>query len=178
VSAVETERCPGCRAELPLVLGPTHRYIGASPACWRIFSDLQNAGEPPLAPAPTNALVGDAYAAQHPGVPSAQAVQSVAVHLLVLCGVLDRGLDPASALWIRRRALRERGQPKRGRFRWLEPPSFEDSITISHVAAGPNPAARTERAHDYVEGVWSLWNAEHAQTISAWYDAFVLPDAL
>jgi hypothetical protein len=63
------EPCPGCRAPLPPLDGQTHRYIGASPACWTIFAALHNAGEPPLAPAPMNALLDDAYAAQHPGTP-------------------------------------------------------------------------------------------------------------
>ncbi len=177
MSAAETERCPGCRAELPKLSGPTHRYIGASPACWRIFSDLLNAGEPPLAPAPTNALIGDAYAAQHPGKPSDQAIQSVAVHLLVLHGVLVRGVDPAKALWIRRRALREKGTPGWSRFRWLESPSFEGSPTVSDVARGPSPVERAASAREYVHGVWSLWEAEHGRTLSEWYDAHVIPDA-
>ncbi len=177
MSAVETETCPGCRAELPKTSGPTHRYIGASPACWAIFSDLLNAGEPPLAPAPTNGLIGDAYAAQHPGVPSDQAIQSVAVHLLVLHGVFARGVEPASALWVRRRALREKGKPRRGRFRWLERPSFEGSLTVSHVVREPGPQERTDKAREYVEGTWSLSQAAHARTISEWYEAFVIPDA-
>ena len=176
MSAVETERCPGCHAELPKVSGATHRYIGASPACWRIFSDLLNAGEPPLAPAPTNALIGDAYATQHPGTPSNQAIQSVAVHLLVLHGVVARGVEPASALWIRRRALREKGTPRRGRFRWLEPPSFESSLTVSDVVREPGPVERADKAREYVRRTWALWHAEHARTISEWYDAFVASD--
>jgi hypothetical protein len=177
VSAAQTERCPGCRVELPKLSGPTHRYIGASPACWAIFSDLLNAGEPPLAPAPTNALIGDAYAAQHPGTPSGQAIQSVAVHLPVLHGVIARGVDPVSALWIRRRALREGRTPKRGRFRWLESPSFEGSLNVSDVARGHSPVERAERAREYVHGMWSLWRAEHGRIISEYYDAYVVPDA-
>jgi hypothetical protein len=178
LSAVETERCPGCSAELPRVSGPTHRYIGASPACWRIFSNLLNAGEPPLAPAPTNALIGDAYAAQHPGTPSDQAIQSVAVHLLVLHGVFVRGVSPSSALWVRRRGLRDKGKPRRGRYRWLDPPSFESSQNVSYIAAGPDPVARAERVREYVEGVWTVWEAEHARTLWDWYEAFVLADDL
>jgi hypothetical protein len=178
LSAVETERCPGCSAELPRVSGPTHRYIGASPACWRIFSNLLNAGEPPLAPAPTNALIGDAYAAQHPGTPSDQAIQSVAVHLLVLHGVFVRGVSPSSALWVRRRGLRDKGKPRRGRCRWLDPPSFESSQNVSYIAAGPDPVARAERVREYVEGVWTVWEAEHARTLWDWYEAFVLADDL
>lgn len=175
MSGSPTERCPGCRANLPRLDGPTHRYIGASPACWAIFSDLVNAGEPPLAPA--NALIGDAYAAQHPGTPSDQSIQSVAVHLLVLHGVLVRGLDPSRATWIRRRALREGRSSRRGRFRWLEPPAFEGSLTVADIVREQDSAARAGTARAYVEGTWQLWSPQHA-TISAWYEAFVLPGAL
>ena len=42
MTAIETERCPGCRDELPKLVGPTHRYIGDWPACWEIFSNLLN----------------------------------------------------------------------------------------------------------------------------------------
>lgn len=178
MTAVETERCPGCRADLPRLDGPTHRYIGASPACWRIFSNLLNAGEPHIAPAPMNAFIGDAYATQHPGTPSDQAIQSVAVHLLTLYGVFARGVEPAGALWVRRRASREKTVPKRGRFRWLVPPSFEDSLAVSHVVGEPDPVARADKAREYIERTWSLWYAEHERTISAWYEAFVVPDDL
>ncbi|MCA9961009.1 MAG: hypothetical protein KC443_18340, partial [Anaerolineales bacterium] len=82
------EPCPDCHALLPPSGGAGHRYIGASPACWDIFAALANAGEPPLAPHPWNGLLLDAYTTQHPGVPSPQAIQSVAVHLLALHGVL------------------------------------------------------------------------------------------
>ena len=33
------EPCPGCQAPLPALDGPTHRYIGASPACWAIYAE-------------------------------------------------------------------------------------------------------------------------------------------
>ncbi len=97
MKATKIERCPGCCAGLPPLDGPTHRYIGASPACWAIFANLFNAGEPPLAPGPLNGLIGDAYAAQYPGTPSEQAIQSVAVHLLALYGVLNLGNVPGEA---------------------------------------------------------------------------------
>ncbi|HLF87607.1 MAG TPA: DUF5946 family protein [Anaerolineales bacterium] len=85
-----TLSCPGCRALLPDIDGPTHRYIGASPACWGIYTALTGGGEPPMAPAPSNTLIVDAYAAQHPGTPSPQSIQSVAVHLIALYGVLEK----------------------------------------------------------------------------------------
>jgi hypothetical protein len=46
---IHLEQRPGCGALLARIDGPTHRYIGASPACWAIFTRLVNAGEPSLA---------------------------------------------------------------------------------------------------------------------------------
>lgn len=68
MQAVRFETCLDCRVVLPKFDGPVHRYLGASPSCWAMFSALSGAGEPPIAPGPLNALLVDAYAAQHPGV--------------------------------------------------------------------------------------------------------------
>jgi hypothetical protein len=158
--------------------GTTHRYIGASPSCWAVFASLVNAGEPPIAPAPLNTLLGDAYAAQHPGTASDQAMQSVAVHLLTLCGVLERGVAPEDALWIRQRALRDKQAKGRGRFEWLTPPSFRGSLNVADIARAPTPAARADQAQAYVRQVWQLWSELRGAAVAAWYDAFVIPDRL
>src|SRR5262245_47258121 len=126
-SAESLEPCPDCGALFPPSAGPTHRYIGASAGCWALYAALC-AGQQPDAElveasrvsrrlpsradrasdASIAALMVDAYAARHHGVPSPQAVQSVAVHLLVLHGVCRRGQRAAQAHWIRHRALRTR----------------------------------------------------------------------
>jgi hypothetical protein len=82
----EPDRVPWLRGAGAPSDGPTHRYISASPACWAICTTF-GAGEPPVAPSPLRELLVDAYA-PHPGVPSDQAIQSVAVHLITLYGVL------------------------------------------------------------------------------------------
>ncbi len=170
----QLEPCPDCRALLPASDGPTHRYIGASAACWALYTALHNGGEPPLLPSATNTLLVDAYAAQHPGTPSAQAIQSVAVHLLALYGVLERGMDPQRALWIRQQALSERRQPKLHRFEWLAPPDFAGTITIAGIVQQPTPAARTAYVRRYLDSVWGVWSAAHRNTVAAWYDRFIL----
>jgi hypothetical protein len=170
------ELCPGCAARLPHSAGPTHRYIGASAACWALFAALLSAGEPPLAPGPLNGLLGDAYAAQHPGTPSDQATQSVAVHLLTLYGVLVRGVQPTHALWIRQRALRTEAHARRSLFQWLTPPSFVGHLTVADVVQAPTPAARTAQLTHYVQAVWSVWAQTHVEIIVDWYDRFVVPD--
>jgi hypothetical protein len=175
-ASIPLERCPGCGADLPKLDGPTHRYIGASPACWSIFTSLFNAGEPPLAVSPLNALIGDAYAAQHPGLPSAQAIQSVAVHLLTLYGAFMRGVAPDKALWIRQRALRKKKNSKQAPFWWLTPPALAGSLTVADIVQAPTPPMRAEKAREYVEQVWHLWSQPHLQTLSSWYDEFVVKE--
>ncbi len=170
--------CPDCGAWLPEFAGPTHRYIGASAACWAIYTNLNNGGEPPLAPSPYNALLVDAYAAQHHGVPSNQAIQSVAVHLLTLYGVLGRGVTLEKTLWLRQRALREQKSSKRGRFHWLTPPSFAGGLTVVDIVQAPSPAARSQKVREYVEQVWAIWSKEHLTTIIRWYDTYIIPDKL
>ena len=170
------EQCPGCGVRLPKSEGPTHRYIGASAGCWALYTALLNGGAPPLAPTPANALLIDAYAAHHPGVPSPQAVQSVAVHLLTLYGVLVRGVAHGNALWVRQRALRVQKSPKHSRFSWLTPPSFVRSPTVLDIVQAATPTVRTEQVEQYVAAVWSCWSQPYADVIATWYEQFVVPD--
>lgn len=172
------ERCPDCGVELPKLDGPTHDYVGASPACWALFANLVNAGEPALAPAPLNALIFDAYIAQHHGVPSPQAIQSVAVHLLPLYGVFVQNLSTERVLWIRQRALRPQRGSKHGRFHWLTPPDFAGCPTIADIAHAPTPAARSVVAQQYVAQVWARWSQLHLAIIAEWYNKYVIPERL
>lgn len=170
--------CPGCGVHLPDHEGPTHRYVGASAACWALFSSLLNAGEPALAPAPMNALIGDAYPVQHPGTPSKQAIQSVAVHLLVLYGVLDQRVQPSNALWVRQRALREIAGTRQDRFEWLVPPRLDGQLTIVDIIQAATPTERSQQAQSYVEQIWQVWSRTHLPAVADWYARFVLPDRL
>jgi hypothetical protein len=176
MQTTELEVCPDCGASLPRFDGPTHRYIGASPSCWALFSALVNGGDPPLAPAPLNGLITDAYAAQHPGKPSPQAIQSVAVHLLALYGVLVRGVAPGNAQWIRQRALRKGQTAKHDRFAWLAPPSFDGGLTIAGIVRAATPDERTVVAANFVQQVWELWTAQYEPIVASWYESYVVPD--
>lgn len=151
----------------------THRYIGASGGCWELYAALHNGGEPPLFPAPTNALLVDAYAVQHPGTPSAQATQSVAVHLLTLYGVLRQGVGVDQALWLRRQAVRGDAPARHARYTWLTPPDLTGGLTVLDIVRGPDPAARTGLLHRYVQEVWARWEAAHGPTIARWYRQYV-----
>ncbi|MBE2199241.1 MAG: hypothetical protein IAE79_11575 [Anaerolinea sp.] len=172
MTAAQIEPCPGCGALFPPQTGAMHQYIGASTACWGLYSALLNGGEPPLAPGQFNALLVDAYAAQHPGQPSPQAIQSVAVHLLTLYGVLVRGLPPQRALWVRQQAVSTKHGGKDGRYSWLTPPDLTQTIAIAAIVAQPTPAARTALVEQYVRVVWQVW-AGYEGVVGAWYGRYV-----
>lgn len=181
--------CPGCGALFAAHPGPTHRYIGASSGCWALYSELligvppsvdvltgseAPPRKPPTTPPPPRAdlLLVDAYAAQHHGVPSPQAVQSVAVHLLALHGTLTGAVDPSRALWIRERALRRRGV-----FHWLIPPHPARALTIRHLFPGAGPG-RVCSPQEYVASVFEEWRAVHGAQLEAWYRAYVEADRI
>jgi hypothetical protein len=185
------EPCPGCGAFFPAADGLTHRYIGASAGCWRLFgvmtagfepdseilagSRVAPGDHPPTAlssPPLLDPLLGDAYAVQHHGGTSAQAIQSVAVHLLVLHASVARGVAPTNRLWVLGRALRRRGV-----FHKLKPPPVGLAVTIRHLFPGGGVQAPRSR-HDYVLSVYTAWCALHRATLESWYERFVVPDVV
>ncbi len=171
----DLEHCPDCKVTLPRLPAdaPTHRYLGASASCWALFSNMHSGGEPPIAPHRLTPLLIDAYAAQHHGTPSPQAINSVAVHLLALHAVFTQGQDVAQALWVRRRALENKATGKHKRFHWLTPPEFAGCVTILDIANAPTPAARANVAATYIQQVYEKWAAPHAPTLAQWYRQYV-----
>lgn len=179
--------CPGCGTLYPLHDGPVHRYIGASAACWAVYGALL-VGAPPETrlldqsrpvtlghaiprdvPGHAADLIADAYAAQHHGDHSPQAVQSVAVHLLTLHAVLRRGAGASAAAWARGRAVRRRGV-----FHPLPPPPLGAALSIRDLypAAKGSPFTRAQ----YAASVFEAWERLHAATIHAWFERYVLQD--
>ena len=132
-----TTTCAGCGFEAAAVEGPTHAYIGASPACWSVFvrALVEKLGSVTAGP-----LLGDAYAVQHPGVSERRAVQSVGVHLVTLCAALDGGWSPRHLVDVRRRAA---AAPE-GFWTWLDADTPLGTMTIADVLAPEDPAARAE----------------------------------
>jgi hypothetical protein len=177
-------QCPGCAATFAPHSGAVHPYIGASAGCWALYCAVLARSEQsaellttstvlPVHAADTAAHPGadvlllDAYAAQHHGVPSPQAIQSVAVHLLVLHGVFARAMEPEGALWIRRQAVRRKGV-----YAWLPPPPPKAAYALRHCfpATGGH---RVRSIATYVRSVYEAWRAPHQQQLDAWYDAFI-----
>jgi len=180
--------CPGCGALFQPSDGPTHRYLGASAGCWALFHESVVLGEPDAAglvaqsripdgdvPVPAHAdtqrfdsIFGDAYGVQHHGEDSPQAIQSVAVHLLDLHGIIS-GLTTRPG-WSINRALRTRGV-----FHKLAPPPLGSALTIRHFFPGGGVVSPVTRGQ-YVVSVYEAWMALHRLTVEQWYERYVLSD--
>ena len=162
---VNLRPCVGCGALVPEIEGPTHRYLGASPGCWAVYGEvLEKEYGDYLRYAPVHRLTVDAYAAQHPGVPSPQSIQSVAVHLIRLHLVLERGLRPERA-----NAAMQWTVSRSKRFVWLDPPVSLGEITILDVRDAKDPDEHIERVREWARSVWEAW-APHHETVRRWAD--------
>ncbi len=148
--------CPDCRALVPDVDGPTHAYLGGSAGCWAAWGELQARGYVDLAAAAAVPLAIDAYAAQHPGLEGRRQAQSVWVHLVSLCAILEQGLVPADGIRLKHEMLRD--DPV---FRWLAPPADLGAITALDAAAAPAEELGGV-VRRWAASVWAAWAAHHA----------------
>jgi hypothetical protein len=164
------ETCPGCGAVLSVIPdGAIHRYMTSSAACWSAFNSLSLLENGEFSP-----LLVDAFAVHHPGTPSPQTVQSVAIHLMVLHGVMKRGFAPSQALWLRQRPGRPSQIAKHDRFHWLTPPELTQGMTVSDVIAAATPLERSAWLKQWVTKLYALWSAAYEAQIAAWFERYVL----
>jgi hypothetical protein len=161
--------CPGCGLVLAVHAGPTHAYVGATPACWEQYRQLSS---PPFARelgSRLRRLAEDTYAAQHPGVEQRRSMQSVAIHLMGLCVLIEREGEE-------RRLIPVLGRmPARTTLglHWLTPPQHNGTITVVDVVkAGPD-AAHGPSVEAWARDVWRAWSPHHA-TVRGWLDAKTL----
>ncbi len=106
----------------------------SSPACWARYGEIlaREFGDPDYFA--LHQVTVDTYAAQHPGVAERRAIQSVGLHLMTLCVVLEDGADPREGPKLHRRMVR------RPAFAWLDPPSMDGRLTVADVLPAENPS--------------------------------------
>lgn len=156
-----TVSCYGCGASVPNNLGPTHRYIGASPGCWAIYGEVLNREYGELGRPPEHRLIVDAYAAQHPGRESLQAIRSVAAHLIVLHLVFECGMPPSKATRVLQR------YSKRPEYVWLTPPMDRGAVTVMDLHAAHQKEHYAQVRADWATSVWGAWS-DHHEIIRSW----------
>jgi hypothetical protein len=158
---------------LPTFNGPTHAYVGASPACWRLYGRVSTLSWGRPDDLALDRLVIDAYGAQHPGRRQVRAVQSVAVHLMGLCNVLERAREPRIV------PTRDRQRVRRTLdLHWLEPPSPIGALTVHGPLRANGPEEHAVSVEAWARDVWAAW-ATHHETVRSWLDvASRRPDGL
>jgi Family of unknown function (DUF5946) len=155
--------CIGCGAVLPAIDGPTHRYMESSPACWAAYSEVlaREFGDQGLFQR-VHRFTVDTYAVQHPGHPSPQSIQSVAVHLMSLCTLIEGDSTTTWAREIIREAVRIKG-----RFVWLQPPASMGPVTVADVWGAKGTAEHEKAVMAWARAAWEAW-APHHETIRSW----------
>lgn len=154
--------CIGCGALVPNTDGPTHAYIGASPGCWAVFGEVQAREAGDSRYAEVRQCTVDTYAVQHPGKPERRSTQSVTVHLISLCTLVERGFESTAAIRAIRSALKFRDS-----FEWLTPPESLGDVTILYVRDATTPQTHTSRVREWASSVWRAWSPHH-QVIHKW----------
>lgn len=163
--AVDQVRCVGCGGLFPKIEGPTHRYMESSPGCWAAYGEIlaREYGDASFAVAHRFGV--DAYAVQHPGQPSPQSIQSVAVHLIRLCLLLEESADMSRANDLMLAATKMKKN-----FVWLTPPPSRGAITVADLRRARNAAEHVELERSWAQTAWEAWSTHH-QTIRAWLPA-------
>jgi hypothetical protein len=132
------------------------------PGCWATYGEVLalEYGDPPGAR--LHRLTVDAYAVQHPGRPSRQSAQSVAVHLVSLCQVLEHRFEmPKATEAIARAVKAEEPYP------WLAPPESLGLVTVADVHGASGPEEHLARVREWASSSWAAWATHHGQ-VGSW----------
>jgi hypothetical protein len=108
-------------------------------------------------------VIVDAYAAQHPGGDARRQVQSVGLHLMTLCLVLEHGADPRAGTRLHRLMI---GRPAFHRLSRSGP----GSLTLLHVPLVGDGEAARRGAWEWAAAVWESYRQEH-HTVREWLRA-------
>lgn len=137
----------------------------SSPACWTAYGEVLAREYSDPAYGGLRKLSVDAYAVQHPGSPSAQSIQSVAVHLCRLCLLLEGGRTTEQTHEAMRAIPRIESQ-----FRWLEPPRPRFAVTVADVLGARTPTEHIREVNRWATCCWDAWSEHHA-TVRRWLSA-------
>ena len=158
--------CPQCGAVVPDSDGPVHAYVPSAPGCWAAFGALR-ADEVLRFPMSLTAnLVVDAYMAQHPGDGTDRRDrQSVFVHLVSLCAVIERDGSPSRSPDVLRAIL-----ARATVFPVLHRDRGPGKLTVLSATDATSVEDHDARVNAWAVSVWGSWR-EHHSTIRAALDA-------
>lgn len=133
----------------------------SSAACWAKYGEVLAREYSDVRYMQWHRLTVDTYAVQHPGQPSLQSIQSVAVHLIALGAILELGTPHSDVTGLIRRCV------EAGGFEWLEPPDSRGALTVLHPHAAASAKEHEVRVREWATSAWRAWSAHHSRVL-AW----------
>lgn len=148
-----------CGVERTAEGAPTHAYVPATAGCWQLFGEVQADESLRFGyPAHAHKTVVDAYMASHPGNgKDRREAQSVVVHLVGICGLLELNWAPEQSRNAMRKLLAKRG----GDLPVLRPWPQPSTLTVESMVGAGDLETYEHRAHLWVEDVWDAWSEVH-----------------
>jgi hypothetical protein len=110
-------------------------------------------------------LALDTYAVQHPGTPQTRSVQSVAIHAMGLCVLLERGGETPRIAPV----LGFRQTRRAPSLYWLDPPCPNGTLTVQTALAADGAESYASAVEAWAADVWAAWEQHHS-TIRGWLD--------
>ncbi len=152
--------CPQCGVDLPEHDGPIHRYFGASPACWAAYGKVLDREYSDPAFFKNHRMTVDAYALQHPGDKSPQAVQSINIHLISTTLIFKHNAKPDRAL-IAMQKISKASKKNSTLFNWLNPPISLGKITVMDLVHITQLNEHLKQVETWAHCAWQAWANHH-----------------
>ena len=149
--------CTPCGARVEDSTMPAHAYVPASAGCWALFGSVQADEMMRFGYPPAHSIVVDAYMASHPGDGTdRREAQSLVVHLVGLCGLLERGWDG-----VRSRAALRTVVGHKELLPVLDPWPTPSPLNITSMVGARDLEDYDQRARTWAAQVWNAWACEH-----------------
>ena len=155
--------CPQCGAVVPDVDGPVHAYVPSAPGCWAAFGALRADEMLRFPGSEANNLAVDAYMAQHPGDGADRRDrQSVFVHLVSLCAVIERGAAPSCSPDMLRAVLARQAE-----FPVIRRTRGPGGLTVLSATDATSVEDHDARVRRWAGSVWESWSEHHPEVRAA-----------
>lgn len=148
--------CFSCKAEIENIRGEVHRYMDSSPGCWKLFGQILEKEYSDPSHWKNHRITVDAFAVQHFGKPSSQAIQSVNLHLSSLYLIYDQGVDVKLA----NKGLTTLAKYKSELF-WLEPPNAVGEIIVADILKAKTADEHCNLVVEWGKSAWNAWAIHH-----------------
>jgi len=152
--------CPKCGVNLPEYDGPTHRYFGASPACWAAYGKILEREYANQAFFKNHRMTVDAYALQHAVDGSPQAIQSVNIHL-ISATLIFKYKATANIVLHAMRDISKVAKTDSNLFKWLEPPDCVGAITVADITPLTQLNDHLSHIENWAKTSWQAWSQHH-----------------